>query len=234
MTELTVSTYNTHRERSGPDPLLKDLLRERHSVCCLQEVSPTRALKIKYATGSRSFVSFGKHGLQWLAIVLPKNARFLSCKTIQLNGYFGLLPAVWSVDLGRTLYGAGSRFWTDALEPRVAQVARILWDDIEFLLINVHMPLVPSLRNRSLVLLRNSLRDRNVILAGDLNAVPEDLFLNDMVLAEGLSLAGTEEPTHDSRRRIDYVMFRGDFRETGHSLASGLSDHRMLQTKLEV
>ena len=234
MTELIVSTYNIQCERSGTDPLLEDLLLKRHSVCCLQEVSPTRALKIKYATGPRSFISFAKHGLQWLAIILPDNARFLACETVQLNGYLGLFPAVWSVGLGRTLYGAGSRFWTDALEPRVAQVARILWDDIEFLLINVHMPLVPSLRNKSLVRLQNSLQGRNVILAGDFNAVPKDLFLNDMVLAERLSLAGTGEPTHDSRRRIDCVMFRGDLRETGYSSTGGLSDHRLLQAKLEV
>ena len=203
-------------------------------MCCLQEVSPARAVSIKYALGSRSFVSLARHGLQWLAIVLPEEARFLTCKTVQLNGHFGLLPAAWSVDLGRTLYGAGSRFWTDALEPRVAQVARISWNNIEFLLVNVHMPLVPSLRNKSLVRLRNSLRGQNVILTGDLNAIPEDLFLNDMVLAEGLSLAGTREATHNSKRRIDYVMFRGDFRETGYSLTSGLSDHRLLQAKLEV
>ena len=73
-----------------------------------------------------------------------------------------------------------------------------------------------------------------MILAGDFNATPKDLFLNDMVLKEGLNLAGTREATHDSGRRLDYVMYRGDFRETGYSLESGLSDHLLLWTTLEV
>ena len=201
---------------------------------CLQEVSPARAMGIKHAFGPQSFISFARHGLQWLAIILPEDARFVKRKTVQLNGHCGLVPAPWSVNLGRSLYRAGRKVWTDALEPRVAQVARVAWNNIEFLLINVHLPFVPILRNKSLMRLQDSLQGRNVILAGDLNAVPKNLFLNDMMLAEGLSLAGTRKATHDGGRRIDYVMFRGNFSETGYSLESGLSDHRLLRATLEV
>lgn len=113
-------------------------------------------------------------------------------------------------------------------------MVRIAYNGIELQVINVHLPLAASLRNKSFVKLQNCLEGKNVILAGDLNATPKDLFLNDMVLAEGLSLAGTLDATHEGGRRLDYVMYRGDFREAEYSLESGLSDHRLLRTKLEV
>lgn len=165
---------------------------------------------------------------------MPEGAKFLARHTLQLNGYYGLLPAPWSINIGIALYGTGSNVWTDALEPRVAQVARVSWKGIEFLLVNVHLPLAQSLRNKSLVLLQNNICGENVVLVGDFNAKANDLFLNDLVLAEGLNLAGTGEATHASGRRLDYIMFRGGFRQTGYELKSGLSDHGLLQTTLEV
>lgn len=226
-----LATYNTHRERKGRDRLLDELLQEGRSLICLQEVSPVR---IKHAFGPRFFVSVSKHGLQYLAIVLPEDARFLSHRTVQLNGHLGLLPAAWSVDLGYALYRAGLPGWTDALEPRVAQEARISWRGVDFQLINTHLPFTSALRNKSLMRLQKILQEENVILAGDLNATPNNLFLKDLVLAGGLSLAGSGDATHDGGRRIDYVMFRGDFRETGYSLEEGLSDHRLVKATLEV
>ena len=234
MPELVVATYNTHRERKGTDPILDELLQEDRSLICLQEVSPPRAARIKHAFGPRSFVSVSKHGFQYLAIVLPEDAHFLSSRTVQLNGYLGLLPAARSVRLGYALHRAGHPGWTDALEPRVVQEARISWQGINFQIINTHLPFVAGLRNKSLAQLQEVLQGENVILAGDLNATSKNLFLNDLVLAGGLSLAGSRDATHDSGRRIDYVMFRGDFREAGYSLEEGLSDHRLIRATLEV
>ncbi len=234
MTDLVVATYNTHRERSGKDPLLDALLRERRSLVCLQEVSPVRAARIKHAFGPRSFVSLSKHGLQYLAIVLPEDAVFLSRRTIQLNGHLGFLPAAWSVRLGHALYRAGRPGWPDALEPRIAQNVCISWRNVEFQLINTHLPLVPFLRNKSLTRLQKILQGENVLLAGDLNTTLKALFLKDLVLAEGLRLTGFREATHDSGRRIDFVMFRGEFREVGYSLERGPSDHRLVKATLEV
>ncbi|MDQ4106143.1 MAG: hypothetical protein M3157_03080 [Actinomycetota bacterium] len=200
----------------------------------MQEVSPVRAVRIKRALGPKSFISLAKHGLQYLATVLPEDARFLSRRTVQLNGHLGLLPAAWSVSRGCALYRVGYTGWTDALEPRVAQEARISWRGVEFQLINTHLPFSPLLRNKNLTRLQAFLQGQNVILAGDLNATPKDLFLNDLVLAGGLSVAGSHEATHDSGRRIDYVMFGGGFREAGYSLEKSASDHRLVRATLEV
>jgi endonuclease/exonuclease/phosphatase family metal-dependent hydrolase len=234
MPELVVATYNTHRERKGRDRLLDELLQEGRSLVCLQEVSPVRAARIKHAFGPRSFVSVSKHGFQYLAIVLPEDARFLSRRTVQLNGHLGLLPTAWSVNLGHVLYRAGLPGWTDALEPRVAQGAHVSWRGVDLQLINTHLPFTSALRNKSLMRLQETLQGENVILAGDLNATPGDLFLNDLVLDGGLSLTGSHDATHDGGRRIDYVMFKGDFRETGYSLEEGFSDHRLVKATLEV
>ena len=234
MPELLFATYNTHRERKGRDPALDELLREGRHLVCLQEVSPVRAARIKHVFGPRSFVSISKHGLQYLAIILPEDARFLSRRTVQLNGYLGLLPAAWSVQLGYALYRAGLPGWADALEPRVAQEAHVSWRGVDFQLINTHLPFAPVLRNKSFARLQETLREENLILAGDLNATPKNFFLKDLVLAGGLSVAGSRDATHDRERRIDYVMFRGDFREAGYSLEEGLSDHRLVRATLEV
>ncbi len=233
MPNLLVATYNTYREWNGRDRILDELLREGRSLVCLQEVSPIRAVRIKHDFGPRSFVSLARHGLQYLAVVLPEDADFLYHRTVQLNGHLGLLPSVRSARIGYALYRAGAA-WTDALEPRVAQEVRITWQGVDFQLINTHLPLTPALRNKCFVRLQKVLWGENAILAGDLNATPKNLFLKDLVLGDRLSLAGNRDATHDGGRRIDYVMFRGGFREAGYSLEEGLSDHRLLRATLEV
>lgn len=234
MSELMVATYNTRKESLGWDPTLDSVLHGGNELVCLQEVSPARAARVLSDFGTRSFVSLAKHGLQYLATVLPEDARFLSRRTFQLNGHLGLLPAAWSVRYGCALHRAGRPGWTDALEPRVAQVACISWRGVEFQLINTHLPFVAGLRNKCLVRLQELPRHRSSLVVGDLNATPDDLFLNDLVLAGGFSFAGKGGATHVSGRRIDYVMYGGGFREAGYSLERGLSDHRLVRTTLEV
>lgn len=231
---LPIVTYNTHQEREGRDPVLDSVLRDGRSLVCLQELSPVRAARIKHAFGPKAFISLAKHGLQYLAIVLPQDARFITRRTVQLNGHFGILPAAWSVTRGCALYRAGYTGWTDALEPRVVQEARVSWRGVEFQLINTHLPFSRGLRSKSLARLQALLRGQNVILTGDLNAPLKDLFLCDLVLAGGLNVVGSHGATHDSGSRIDYVMFRGRFREAGYSLERSISDHRLVRAILEV
>ncbi len=231
---LTVATYNTDQEQKGRDPALEDLLREEETMICLQEVSPARALRIKRALGSRTFVSLAKYGLLYLALVLPEGARFLGRRTASLNGYRGVFPKRWSLRRSYELYRAGRRAWPDGLEPRVAQVTRVLWQGREFRVVNAHLPYESGLRNRCLDLLADLIGDGEALLAGDLNATRENPFLTDFLLATGLGPAGTGEATHVSGRRIDYVLYRGSFREVGYSLTKSLSDHWLVRAELEV
>ncbi|HEV3476218.1 MAG TPA: endonuclease/exonuclease/phosphatase family protein [Rubrobacteraceae bacterium] len=231
---LTVVTYNTSQEQKGRDPALDDLLREEGIVVCLQEVNPARALRIKRSSGSRSFVSLGKYGLLYLAIVLPEGARFLERRTASLNGYGGYFPQPWSLRRSYELYRAGRPAWRDGLEPRVAQVVRVLWGEREFRLVNTHLPYESGLRNRCLELLPGFLDAESVLLTGDLNATTQNPFLADFLLETGLRPAGTEEPTHDSGRKVDIVLYRGGFREVGYGLTKSLSDHRLVRVELEV
>ena len=234
MPRLTVATYNTFQERNGRDPALDDLLREEETIICLQEVKPARALGIKRTLGSRAFVSLAKYGLLYLALVLPDGARFLERRTAPLNGYDGVLPKGWSLRRSYALYRTGRPAWRDGLEPRVAQVTRMLWEGFEFQVVNTHLPYESGLRNRCLDLLPGLLDAGSVLLTGDLNATMQNLFLADFLLETGLRPAGTEEPTHETGRKIDFVLHRGSFREVGYSLTKSLSDHRLVRVELEV
>jgi endonuclease/exonuclease/phosphatase family metal-dependent hydrolase len=234
MPRLAVATYNTFKEDNGRDPALDDLLREEGTMICLQEVNPPRVLRIKRAFGSRAFVSLANYGLQYLALVLPAGARFLERRTASLNGYGGIFPRGWSLRRTYELFKAGRPAWRDGLEPRVAQVSGVLWQGREFRLVNTHLPFESGLRNKCLDLLPRFLDAEDVLLAGDLNATTRNLFLRDFLLETGLRPAGTEEPTHDTGRKIDFVLYRGGFREVGYSLMKGLSDHRLVRVELEV
>ncbi len=231
---LTVVTYNTFQERKGRDPALDDLLREDDVVVCLQEVKPARALGIKRALGSRAFVSLAKYGLLYLALVLPEGARLLERRTASLNGCRGVFPRAWSLHRSYALYRSGRPAWPDGLEPRVAQVTSVLWQGRKFRLMNTHLPYESGLRNICLDLLPGLLGAGSALLTGDLNATTRNLFLADFLLRSGLRVAGTGEPTHDTGRRIDFVLYRGGFREVGYSLTKSLSDHRLVRVELEV
>jgi endonuclease/exonuclease/phosphatase family metal-dependent hydrolase len=234
MSRLTVVTYNTFQERKGRDPALDALLGEKDTLVCLQEVKPARALGIKRALGSRAFISLAKYGLLYLALVLPEGARFLDRRTAPLNGHGGVLPTSWSLRRSYELLKAGRPAWRDGLEPRVAQVTRVLWQEREFRVVNTHLPFESGLRNRCLDVLKGLVGEGDTLLAGDLNTTTQNLFLKDFLLETGLRPAGTEEPTHDSGRKVDFVLYRGGFREVGYSLTKSLSDHRVVRAELEV
>ena len=231
---LTVVTYNTNQEQMGRDAELDDLLGEEETMVCLQEVNPVRALEIKRTFGSRAFVSLAKYGLIYLALVAPEGARFLERRTASLNGYGGILPRLWSLRRSYELYRAGRRGWADGLEPRVAQVTHVLWEGRGFQVVNTHLPYESGLRNRCLGLLPPLIGEGETLLTGDLNAPTQNLPFADFLLQTGLHPAGTEEPTHDSGRRIDFVLHRGSFREVGYGLTESLSDHRVVRVELEV
>ena len=230
---LTIATYNTNQEQKGRDAALDDLLREETMVC-LQEVSPVRALGIKRTFGSRAFVSLAKYGLIYLALVVPEGARFIERRTASLNGYGGILPRLWSLRRSYELYRAGRRGWADGLEPRVAQVSRVLWEGRGFQVVNTHLPYESGLRGRCLGLLPPLLGEGEALLAGDLNATTRNPGFADFLLQTGLRPAGTQEPTHESGRRIDFVLYRGSFREVGYSLEESPGDHRVVRVELEV
>jgi endonuclease/exonuclease/phosphatase family metal-dependent hydrolase len=234
MPQLTVATYNTYREQKGRDPALDALLRQDGTLVCLQEVSLARALEIKRAFGWRAFVSLTKHGLQYLVLVLPEDARFLERRTAQLNGYYGLIPKAWSLRRGYALYRAGRSGWLNSLEPRVAQVARVVWQGLTFRVVHTHLPFKALLRNPCFCYLPELVGTGSALLTGDLNATARDLFLADLLLATGLQPAGPGTATHDSGRRIDYVLYRGDFRAVGYGTTKSLSDHRLISVELEV
>lgn len=234
MPRLTVATYNTFQERKGRDPALDGLLGEEGTMVCLQEVNPARALGIKRALGSRAFVSLAKYGLLYLALVLPEGARFLERRAASLNGYGGILPKGWSLRRAYELYKAGRPAWPDGLEPRVAQVSSVLWEGREFRVVNTHLPYESGLRDRCLDLLPGLIGEGEALVIGDLNATTRNLFLRDFLLETGLRPAGTEEPTHETGRKIDFVLYRGGFREVGYGLTESLSDHRLVRVELEV
>jgi hypothetical protein len=231
---LTVVTYNTFQEKNGRDPALDALLGEEEILVCLQEVKPARALGIKLSLGPRVFVSAAKYGLLYLALVLPAGARFLERRTASLNGFKGALPRAWSLRRGYILHRAGRDTWKDGFEPRVAQAARVLWEDREFRVVNTHLPRDFGLRNRCLDLLPELLDSENAIVKGDFNTTTRNLFYKDFLLATSLRPAGTEEPTQDMGRRIDFVLYRGGFREVGYEVTRGSSDHRVVRVELEV
>ena len=234
MPRLSVVTYNTFQERKGRDPALDALLGTEKALICLQEVKPTRALEIKRALGSRAYISLAKYGLLYLVLVLPEGALFLERRTAPLNGHGGVLPTSWSLRRSYELFKAGRPAWRDGLEPRVAQVTLVLWQGREFHVLNAHLPYESGLRNRCLDVLRDLVGEGDALLAGDLNATPQNLFLRDFLLETGLRPAGTEEPTHSSGRKVDFVLHRGGFREVGYSLTKSLSDHRVVRAELEV
>jgi endonuclease/exonuclease/phosphatase family metal-dependent hydrolase len=234
MLRLSAVTYNTFQERKGRDPALDALLGEDETLICLQEVKPTRALEIKRSRGSRAYVSLTKYGLLYLALVLPEGARFLERRTASLNAHGGVLPASWSLRRSYELFRAGKPAWRDGLEPRVAQVTLVLWQGREFRAVNTHLPYESGLRNRCLDVLKRLVGEGDALLAGDLNASTQNLFLKDFLLETGLRPAGTEEPTHNSGREIDFVLYRGGFREVGYRLTNSLSDHRLVRVELEV
>ena len=107
------------------------------------------------------------------------------------------------------------------------------WTGHSFRLVNTYLPYERGLRDRCLAMLPGIAGGEHEILAGDLNATTRNVFLRDLLLATGLRPAGTEAPTHDSGRRIDYVLFRGGFRESGYSLEEGRSGHRVVRAELE-
>jgi endonuclease/exonuclease/phosphatase family metal-dependent hydrolase len=233
MPRLSVVTYNTFQERKGRDPALDALLGEQ-ALICLQEVKPTRALEIKRALGSRAYISLAKYGLLYLVLVLPEGALFLERRTAPLNAHGGVLPASWSLRRSYELFRAGKPAWRDGLEPRVAQVTLVLWQGREFRAVNAHLPYESGLRNRCLDVLEGLVAEGDALLAGDLNATTQNLFLRDFLLETGLRPAGNEEPTHSSGRKVDFVLHRGSFRELGYSLTESLSDHRVVRVELEV
>ena len=231
---LTIATYNTFQERKGRDPALDALLRDKDTLSCLQEVAPARALGLKATLGPRAVVSPAKCGLQYLALVLPEGARFLERRTVSLNACFGVLLKPWSLARSYASFKAGQRAWVDGLEPRVAQVVRLLWRGREFRVVHTHLPFEPWLRDRCLEMVPDLVGEGEALLVGDLNATIGDLSLADLLLATGLRPAGSEEATHSSGRRIDFVLYRGSFREVGYGTARSLSDHRLVKAELEV
>src|SRR3712207_1733757 len=231
---LTVVTHNTFREREGRDPALDALLREKEILSCLQEVAPARALRLKATLGARAFVSPAKYGLQYLALVLPEGVRILERGAVSLNAYYGVLPKPWSLARSYALLRAGERTWVDGLEPRIAQVVRLLWRGGGVRVVHTRRPFERWLRDRCLEMMPGLLGGVEALLVGDLNATTGGLFLADLLLATGLRPAGSEEVTHTSGRRIDFVLYRGRFREVGYGTARSLSDHRLVRAKLEV
>lgn len=233
MSKLKVATYNTYRERKGRDPALDDLIKE-DALICLQEVSVSRARELKRRFGSRVYLSRVMYGWQRLAIILPESARFTSRGTEQLNSYFGLLPKPWSLRRTCTLYPGRRHGWSDGLSPRAVQITGVSVQGRSFRVMNTHLPYEFGLRDRCLNLLPELVGEGAILLAGDLNATPEDLFLQDFLLATGLRAAGQGRPTHNSRRCIDYVLYRGGFRGVGYAMKKGRSDHRQVIVELEV
>ncbi len=234
VSRLTFVTYNTYGEKKGRDPLLDRTLERSGPMVFLQEVNPSRAFRTLSTFRKKAFVSVGRHGLQYLVTVLPADARFIEARTLQLNGHRGLIPTFRSVRRAYGLYKSGDKRWKDCFEPRIAQVCQVSWRGLEFQVANTHLSLETGLRNDSFSRLEKFLDGDKVVVSGDLNAVGRDLFLNDFVLSGRLNVAGSGEATHVSGRRIDYVLYRGGFREVGYSTQESLSDHRLLTVDLEV
>jgi len=231
---LAVTTYNTYRDRAGRDEALDTLLRE-DALVCLQELSVTRKRELQERFGNRVFLSRVMFGWEYLAVVLPQDASFVARRTVQLNSYFGWIPAGWSLKRARILRREGRRAWRDGLTLRAAQVCHIVWRGREFRLVHTHLPYEPGLRDRCLSTLVGLLgTSGDVVLCGDLNATTSDVYLADLMLETGLRPAGDEAPTLGRRRRIDFVAYRGGFREAEYRLTEGRSDHRIVRVELEV
>lgn len=234
MHRLAVTSYNTYRERKGRDEVLDTLLRE-DALVLLQELSGSRKRELRERFGRRVFLSRVMFGWESLAVVLPKDASFVARRTVQLNSYFGAVLAGWSLERARILRRAGRRAWWDGLTLRAAQVCHIVWRGREFRLVHTHLPYEAGLRDRCLSTLPGLLAGSgDALLCGDLNATTADVHLADLMLEAGLRPAGDEEPTLGRRRRIDYVAYRGGFREAGYALREGRSDHRVVKVELEV
>lgn len=233
MARLKVVTYNTYRERKGRDEAL-DALLEEDALICLQEVSISRARELKRRFGERVYLSPVMHRWQLLATILPRGARFTGRRTRQLNSHLGLVPKAWSLRRTLMLYPGWRHGWSDGLSPRAVQIAQVSLRGREFRVMNTHLPYEFGLRDRCLTLLPELVGEGEVLLAGDLNATPKDLFLRDLLLTTGLRAAGPGKPTHNSRRCIDYVLYRGGFRDVGYATRKGRSDHRLVMAELEV
>lgn len=234
MPHLTVATYNTYRERKGRDPVLDELLAESRTLACLQEVGMTRALEIRRRFGRRVHISPVMYGWQFLATILPEDARFVERRTVQLNSHLGLVPKGWSLRRVVRLYRERRHGWSDGLSPRAVQVSRVLWRDRQVVVMNTHLPYEFGLRDRCLTAMLALIREEPLLLVGDLNATTKDIFLKDLLLTTGLRAAGPGTATHNSRRRIDYVLYRDGFREVGYGMKKGRSDHRLVKVELEV
>lgn len=231
---LAVTTYNTYRERAGRDEALDTLLREE-ALICLQELSVVRKRELRERFGDRVFLSRVMFGWESLAVVLPQDASFVARRTFQLNSYFGWIPTGWSLKRARMLRREERRAWRDGLTPRAAQVCHIVWRGREFRLMHTHLPYEAGLRDRCLSTLAGLLgTSGNAVLCGDLNATTSDVHLADLMLETELRPAGDEAPTLGRRRRIDFVAYRGGFREAGYALREGRSDHRAVGVELEV
>lgn len=228
-----ILTYNAWCERGGRDPLLDEALLDGEALVCLQEVRPRRALELKRRFGRRSFVSHGRYGLQYVAIVAPRDARLVRRRTVQLNGVGGFVPRPWSLRRGAALRRAGRPGWKDCLEPRVAQAADVEWRGRNLRIVNTHVPYAPLLRDPCLATLAALTGGDEAILTGDLNATVKAPHLKDLILAAGLRTTGMGKPTH-GKHKIDHVLFRGPFREVESRTKEGKSDHRLLKVVLEV
>lgn len=233
MHRLAVTTYNTYRERKGRDEALDALLGE-DALVCLQELSISRALELRRRFGGRVFLSRVMCGWEFLAVVLPADASFVARRAVPLNSYFGVVPTGWSLRRARMLYADRRRGWRDGLTLRAAQVCHVSWRGREFRVVHTHLPFERGLRDRCLGMLPGLSGSGNTILCGDLNATASDVHLADLMFEMGLRAAGPETPTHASRRRIDYVAYRGGFQEAGYRLTEGRSDHRVVGVELEV
>lgn len=233
MLRLKVVTYNTYRERKGRDAALDELL-EEDSLVCLQELSIARAIEILRRCGRRAYLTPVMQGWEFLVMILPKTAIFEERRTAQLNSVYGVLPRSWSLRRARLLRTHGQPAWKDGLSSRAAQVAEVAWEGRKFRAVNTHLPYEPGLRDQCLGLLPTWIGEGDTLVAGDFNATMEDVFMKDLLLAKGFRPAGRGAPTHDSRRRIDYVLYRGGFREVGHDLRRSRSDHRVVRVELEV
>lgn len=234
MSRLTVVTYNTYRERRGRDAVIDELLNEDETLVCLQEVGWERAWEIKRRFGRRAYLAPVMHGWQFLALILPGGARFVEKHAAQLTCHAGIVPKSWVLRRVRTLYPGRRHGWSDGLSGRAVQVVKVSWVGHEMRVLHTHLPYEPGLRDRCLVLLPDLLDKGDEILVGDLNATPKDLFMNDLILSTGMKPAGPDRPTHNSRRRIDYVLYRGGFEEIDYETVRGRSDHRLLRVGLEV
>ena len=211
-----------------------DALLREDALICLQELSFARMLELRRRFGKRVFVAPVMFGWEYLAVVLPTDASFVAYRTFQLNSRFGLIPALWSLKRARMLRRAGRRSWRDCLTLRAAQVCHVVWRGREFRLVHTHLPYEPGLRDRCLTTVAGLLPGSDAaLLCGDLNATTADVHLADGLLSGGLRPAGDESSTL-GRRRIDFVAYRGGFREARYRLTEGRSDHRLVGVELEV